>query len=610
MTRLTTRRLVGAPHHAFERAPAALTTAVAALLLLAQPAWADNAVTIANGHLVRMQYASDGVTVQGTFDFNVTSIDSAPNTTGFLNVVADLDLSSSFSPEEWIIRNVPMFLDDGLTDQPMLSAWFEPAPNNISPGTPYLVFAAIEDAEITEATALAPPPSWDFSLLSAQVFTWGANDLAGQADNPTPSTGSSTELTGEKVASSKRKGVPDIAQQSMECGPTSTANSLRWLAGQHDFNDKLPAANDDLIKELMKAMTGSDARPFGGLSGNQLYDGKKQYIKDKKLPLVVKGGNADASASGGKAYDFIKKELDAGEDVEFLIGWPGGGSHWVTAIGYSANGDRLFLEVNDPDDGKTGAVEWELERDGDFVNPKGSMMWAVSESPLDPRTEYKTKPSTTSSPFVRATLTLEDDIELGEFDVIKPRAIYPPNGDSTGGPGNPFLHLFGYQIKPSSGEPKHIRRLGIPVSTDFGTVMVDTIKADRVLLPTAVHPLVSPPPLDPATHSLDAFKCYRIKLSAGSLPLTPGSTTEFADSVTELLFTYEIKKPQLLCFPVAIDGGNVNNPAASLFCAQIKKVSGQSKSPSVSGLEINNDLGDLTVDFRNAGKVCWPIEQP
>jgi len=47
---------------------------------------------------------------------------------------------------------------------------------------------------------------------------------------------------------------------------------------------------------------------------------------------------------------------------------------------YAIDGDRLFLIVNDPDDGKTGSVTWELDRNGDFKTPKGKMLWAVSES--------------------------------------------------------------------------------------------------------------------------------------------------------------------------------------------------------------------------------------
>ncbi len=101
---------------------------------------------------------------------------------------------------------------------------------------------------------------------------------------------------------------------------------------------------------------------------------------------MVKGGNKDQNASGGKAFDFIKSELTAEEDVEFLIKWPGKntGSHWVTVVGYGVNGERLFLYVNDPDDKKTGVAVWELDKHGDFKSPKGTSMWAVSESVSQP----------------------------------------------------------------------------------------------------------------------------------------------------------------------------------------------------------------------------------
>jgi hypothetical protein len=136
-----------------------------------------------------------------------------------------------------------------------------------------------------------------------------------------------------------------------------------------------------MIKDLMKAMTGSDARPFGGLTDNQLMDGKKKYIADKKLPIVVKGGMNSPSANGAKAYDFVKQEIDAGEDVELLVGWPGGGAHWVTVIGYGKDGAKLTLEVNDPDDNKTGPVDWTITAAGAVTAPKAATVWwAVSES--------------------------------------------------------------------------------------------------------------------------------------------------------------------------------------------------------------------------------------
>ena len=154
----------------------------------------------------------------------------------------------------------------------------------------------------------------------------------------------------------------------------------------------------------MKAMRGSDARPFPGLNDNQLYEGKKKYIEGKGLPLVVKGGMKDPEASGGKAFDFIVRELKAGEDVEFLIKWPPDSTikgHWVTVVGYGVNGDRLFLYVHDPDYKKTGVAIWELDKQGNFKSPKGTSWVAVSESVPEPATMYLVGTAILSAPILR-----------------------------------------------------------------------------------------------------------------------------------------------------------------------------------------------------------------
>ena len=86
-----------------------------------------------------------------------------------------------------------------------------------------------------------------------------------------------------------------------------------------------------------------------------------------------------------KSLDFINSELAKGQDIELLVKTKGGPetSHWVTVIGLGVNGDRVFLEVNDPDDKKTGAVEWEFDKAGNVVKgPAGTeyIRWAVAES--------------------------------------------------------------------------------------------------------------------------------------------------------------------------------------------------------------------------------------
>lgn len=350
-----------------------------AVILLFTASYGVNAspvASISGGQLFHVDYVDDPLNTSGTFDFSVTSVTYAPESTAFLNVVADIDGTPGISSDEWVIQNVPVSSDD-LQSTPLISGWFDPGTLDISPGTEYDTWATIENTELTDFSGY---PSWHFSRTEADGFIWGSEDPNGQsAVLPSPSNAT---ITGAIESFGPRKDVPDIAQKKNECGPTSTANSLRWLAKKHGFNDKLPANDDDLIKELMKEMTGSDARPFPGLNNNQLYDGKLNYSKNKNLSLVVKGGNADLNATGGKAFDFIKSELLKGEDVEFLIKWPGKdtGSHWVTVVGYAVKGERLFIYVNDPDDKKTGTAIWELDKKGDFKSPKGTAMWAVSES--------------------------------------------------------------------------------------------------------------------------------------------------------------------------------------------------------------------------------------
>lgn len=386
-------------------------------LLVACQAYALTKVgDVSEGRLFRMEYtnfpdpafpSSDPATqyplAEGTFDFFVRGVDPNYSGVAYLNVFAELDPPWSTSPYglEWIVQNVPYRVPDCITASSH-SIWINPrefdgtsptdlpGQRDVIPGLSYETWACLSVEELTSPPVPTELLELDLSVMPAGLAFWGLYDTLGglgQLENDLPIPSTEPAKTTGKLASGNegRVTMPDIAQKPMECGPTSAANSLRWLGETHGFNDKLPKKNDDLIKDLMKAMTGSNERPFSGLSGDQLHDGKVKYAQEKGLPITVKGGLNDPDASGGKAFDFIKSEFADGEDIEFLIGWPGGnGSHWVTVTGYKVNGDRLFLTVNDPDDGRTGSVTWELDRNGNFIKPKGKMLWAVSESHQEP----------------------------------------------------------------------------------------------------------------------------------------------------------------------------------------------------------------------------------
>ncbi|MGB5924586.1 MAG: hypothetical protein WBH01_00610 [Dehalococcoidia bacterium] len=326
----------------------------------------------------------DGAPIGGTFNFYLTYYaGSPPDTIGFLNVVADLDANGAIDTEEWIVVNIPLLLASTLmTEEPLLSVWFDPGVHDLTDRASYDTWAIVSETEVADPSADPSDYSlWDHSELPRYGDIWGENDPSGQTGE-VPSSSGDADARDDVIPITLRGGVPDIAQAVNECGPTSTANSLRWLAKEHGFEDKLPANDDDLIRELMEAMTGSDARPFGGLQGNQLFDGKWTYIGENSLLLEVKGGNGDPDAVGAKAFDFACEYLNQGCDVEFLIDLPDPKPmHWVTVVGCGWNGDRLFLAVNDPDDGKEGMAIWELDRSGAIVKPAnmGTAAWAVAE---------------------------------------------------------------------------------------------------------------------------------------------------------------------------------------------------------------------------------------
>ena len=346
----------------------------------------------------------------GTFDLKVASVSDEYDYT-YLNVVVDLNgdgmiadypVSKDSDQSEWVLRNVPLPGTNGLLSTPRFSAWF-PLPDMTIGAETEIPFVAGLTSDLIEV-----PDNTPIELIMADLVStvpleenqWGDNDPNGQEvpdqPEPEPATVPFPEITFVDFIPGPNdpNGMPDIAQKHNECGPTSTANSLIWLANKHNFSDRLPQKDgevdqDQLILDLMQAMAGNQTRPFGGLQGDELHDGKKTYIQARNLPLVVEGGNTDDNAKGAKAFEFIRNEVPKGQDVELLIGWPRGGSHWVTVTGYATSSEKkAVLFVHDPDDKKTAEVVWQLEVNasdqitGKVKSPNGNLLWAVAESPV------------------------------------------------------------------------------------------------------------------------------------------------------------------------------------------------------------------------------------
>jgi uncharacterized delta-60 repeat protein len=86
----------------------------------------------------------------------------------------------------------------------------------------------------------------------------------------------------------------------------------------------------------------------------------------------------------------------------------------------------------------------------------------------------------------------------------------------TPAPSDTEPSLMGWEIRSVPGEPKHVRRLGLRVIDDLGTLTLDTMKPDLLLVPTSIGLAGPPAPPDPGTHPLDNYKCYAVRRSAGA----------------------------------------------------------------------------------------------
>lgn len=361
--------------------------------------------------LCRVLVSSHRPSSDGTFDLTIVrnrqGLDAA-----YLNVVADFNgdgmikaygVKGEVDQSEWIIRNEPLPVGDSRRLQPAFSVWFPFPDRSIVRGSQCRVayILTAEPITVPSMQSLDKFTPWDSDLLTLKYTGWGMNDELGQRLTTHEATPSKSGPAKDTVISSSDNGptVPDIAQRSNECGPTSAANSLLWLAHRFGFQQMLTVSKESLpdtaqlILDLMSAMAGNTVRPFKGLTGDQMFSGIVSYVQDHRLPLGVEGGKLDPEARGPAAFDFINRHLSGQQPAELLIWMPDGSGHWVTVTGLARDQKRAILYVHDPDDKKAATAVWELsiglngKPDGKLSLPsRCSLGWAVSEAMVRPET--------------------------------------------------------------------------------------------------------------------------------------------------------------------------------------------------------------------------------
>jgi len=322
----------------------------------------------------------------GYVDINICPDDITPQ--GYLNVLVDLSGNGCCDVGDWVVQDNPIATMYGeFSDQNcgVFSLTYDLT--GISAAGSYDVYAAF-----TLDPSVTLPDPGDMQLTTGVVFeTYDIDDLLDGAINNGLDAGARGRLPdrintrsanrdpGGMAIYNQNRGIigrcrtdiPGIKQGKNECGPTSAAQSLLWLQGRQGLQG-LPAQAeliDDLKHEMEPTWTTGD---YPGISPANFAPGKAKVLKDHKL------NNTVATTSGGQmdgtgTFEWIKKQIEAGADVELRIQYPGDGGHWVTVAGWYDDGTTQRIFVKDPLTGGDKIDTYEIDgttiKDYKYGNP-------------------------------------------------------------------------------------------------------------------------------------------------------------------------------------------------------------------------------------------------
>ena len=211
---------------------------------------------------------------------------------------------------------------------------------------------------------------------------------------------------------------------------------------------------------------------------------------------------------------------------------------------------------------------------------------------------YKAKNTPGTIKLSLPSVTLADAIESGTFDVKKTKGLCAPADKNGEGITDECTHLTSYQVKGDA----HVKQVGLPLTDQFGSWSVDTLKADRLLLP-AVKGLGGVP--DPLADTLDHYKCYKAKLTSGSVKLAKGTQATVLDQFENRI--YDLKKLGGVCLPVDKNGEGVLSDVDRLLCYKVKRAKGQPKHAAVrSIIRTVDQFGLQALDTIVEEQLCVP----
>ncbi len=200
-------------------------------------------------------------------------------------------------------------------------------------------------------------------------------------------------------------------------------------------------------------------------------------------------------------------------------------------------------------------------------------------------------------------VTLVDRFGTTDVRIQEPRRVCNPANVAGIDPTAPDhdAHLLGYRIRRNGPLVDLPRRQQI--TNQFGTITVDLVRPELLLVPSAKSLTGTPPPLDPVT--IDHFQCYRVTRARTRVKDIP-----VVDQLGSL--KVDVKRPRRLCVPVDKNGETPGaaQHAGVLACYDSRVASASQPFIGPHHLFVANQFGEVTLDRLRPAELCVPSIAP
>lgn len=227
----------------------------------------------------------------------------------------------------------------------------------------------------------------------------------------------------------------------------------------------------------------------------------------------------------------------------------------------------------------------------------------VADDCTNPLVCYKARLTKGTPKFAKVNgISLDDAIEAGSFDAKSQfQLCLPADVDAETAPDPDTRHVV-YKIKPSPGEPKHVKQTSIVVTDALGTHTFDTKKPDLLFVPADMrfNAFGTVPPTDSTMH----YKCYKVRQTPGAPRFLHGQVTATDEFESRL---YDVFSPRRLCYAVDKNGEGILETDSMLTCYRARRGPGEPNHDRVEDLIHTIDqFGTLQLDTKKTQEICLP----